>query len=65
MTEASQNLHALLKAITPVEIAGPQNTDISLLTADSRLAAPGTMFVAVRGVNVDGHPRQWPQAPLP
>lgn len=55
MTEASQNLHALLKAITPVEIAGPQNTDISLLTADSRLAAPGTMFVAVRGVNVDGH----------
>ena len=42
MTEASQNLHALLKAITPVEIAGPQNTDISLLTADSRLAAPGT-----------------------
>ena len=55
MTEASQNLRALLKAIAPVEIAGPQNSDISQLTADSRLAAPGTMFVAVRGVNVDGH----------
>lgn len=34
---------------------GSDLIDISSITADSRQAAPGCLFVAVRGVSVDGH----------
>lgn len=50
-----QNLQHLLKAVNTVKVIGPTDRDISLLTDDSRKVTDGAMFVAVRGVNVDGH----------
>ncbi len=35
--------------------AGAADVDITDITADSRHASPGAMFVATRGVSVDGH----------
>ena len=49
------NLHNLLEAIDVKAIHGDTDKEIALLTADSRQAGEGAMFVAVRGVNVDGH----------
>ncbi|MDE6439131.1 MAG: UDP-N-acetylmuramoyl-L-alanyl-D-glutamate--2,6-diaminopimelate ligase, partial [Muribaculaceae bacterium] len=37
------------------QITGPEDIEIKTLTADSRQAGQGSMFVAVRGVTVDGH----------
>ena len=48
-------LTELLAAIAPREVIGDSNKEIALLTADSRVAAEGAMFVAVKGVTVDGH----------
>ncbi len=48
-------LSELLSAIITEEIIGDSDLDIVSLTADSRQCRPGTLFVAVRGVNVDGH----------
>ena len=45
----------LLAAIHPAEILGPSDIDILALTSDSRRVSPGTLFVAVPGVSVDGH----------
>lgn len=50
-----KNLSLLLQSIDAVEILGNKNVEISDIVSDSRLAAEGMMFVAVRGVNVDGH----------
>lgn len=49
------NLTHLLKAITAVKVIGPTDRIIASLTDDSRKVADGAMFVAVRGVTVDGH----------
>ncbi len=50
-------LDALADAIKPLETAGKPDlsAEITLVTADSREVRPGSMFVAVRGVAVDGH----------
>ncbi|MBD5225981.1 MAG: UDP-N-acetylmuramoyl-L-alanyl-D-glutamate--2,6-diaminopimelate ligase [Bacteroidales bacterium] len=48
-------LTELISSIKPLHVAGSRETDITSLTADSRQAGKGTMFVAVRGVTVDGH----------
>lgn len=45
----------LLKAITTVKVIGPTDRIITSLTDDSRKVSEGAMFVAVRGVTVDGH----------
>ena len=46
----------LLGPIKTIEITGTdKDKAISTLTADSRQAGEGSMFVAVRGVTVDGH----------
>lgn len=55
MTEAIHNLSDLLQAIEALETRGPRDLTVARLTADSRQVVPGTMFVAVRGVNADGH----------
>lgn len=45
-----------LTAVLPgAEITGSLDKEIRTLTADSRQAGEGAMFVAVRGVTVDGH----------
>ena len=57
-------LDALLDAIAVEECRGninPAETVVTAVTADSRTVAPGSMFVAVRGVAVDGH-KYIPQA---
>jgi UDP-N-acetylmuramoyl-L-alanyl-D-glutamate--2,6-diaminopimelate ligase len=38
-----------------VEVSGDLETEITLITSDSRQAAPGALFVAYRGVGTDGH----------
>lgn len=50
-----KKLNDLLSLIEIKEILGSCDRDITLLTADSRKVVPGTLFVAVPGVNVDGH----------
>lgn len=45
----------LIKSIKIERSIGPAEVEISSLTADSRRAGEGSMFVAVRGVSVDGH----------
>lgn len=45
----------LLKAVTTVKVIGSIDRIITSLTDDSRKVSEGAMFVAVRGVTVDGH----------
>lgn len=45
----------LIKSTKIERSIGPAEVEISSLTADSRQAGEGSMFVAVRGVSVDGH----------
>lgn len=49
------NLKQLIGQLKTVAILGEADKEISLLTADSRQASEGSMFVAVKGVTVDGH----------
>lgn len=54
------NLSSLLEQIDELELASGQaggldETEITALTFDSREVEPGTLFVALRGANVDGH----------
>lgn len=49
------NLKHLLSAIEPVKVIGPEDRTVTYLTDDSRKVSPDAMFVAVRGVTVDGH----------
>ncbi len=49
-------LSALLAALpVPFASAGDADPDITRVTADSRQVSPGTLFVATRGENFDGH----------
>lgn len=50
-----KKLSQLLSAITPLEVIGSVDKEITLLTPDSRRVEAGAMFVAVRGTVVDGH----------
>lgn len=48
-------LEKLLEGLDVVSIQGRLDKNVTSLTADSRKADEGSMFVAVRGVTVDGH----------
>lgn len=48
-------LSALISSIITEETIGSEDIEILSLTADSRKCQDGCLFVAVRGVNVDGH----------
>ncbi len=48
-------LKELISALGPCQVTGPADIQISSLESDSRKAGEGSMFVAVRGVTVDGH----------
>lgn len=50
-----KSLSQLLSAIKPLEVIGNVKQNITDLVSDSRRVTPGSMFVAVRGTNVDGH----------
>ncbi|MDR0977377.1 MAG: UDP-N-acetylmuramoyl-L-alanyl-D-glutamate--2,6-diaminopimelate ligase [Prevotellaceae bacterium] len=45
----------LLKAITPTQVLGSQETEITSVCIDSRQAQPGALFMAMRGTQADGH----------
>lgn len=50
------SLDSLLAAAGAAECRGPKSfAAVTGLTADSRAVVPGSVFVAVRGVSVDGH----------
>lgn len=48
-------LKGLLTALQPIRVSGPPDVEVSGLTFDSRKAAPGMVFFAIRGVQADGH----------
>lgn len=48
-------LSHLLESIETIEIVGSTHKQVTSIVSDSRQAAEGVMFVAIRGVNVDGH----------
>ena len=50
-----KQLYALLEPLEITNMIGSDRIAITSLTADSRKVESGTLFVAVRGVNVDGH----------
>lgn len=50
-----KRLADLLSAITAQEIIGSEDKEITSLECDSRRIQRGSLFVAVRGYNVDGH----------
>lgn len=45
----------LIGKVDVKDVRGATDKEIAMLTADSRQAGEGSMFVAVRGVTVDGH----------
>ena len=48
-------IEKILKGIEVVSLTGDINTTINSIAFDSRLATPGSLFVAVSGYNNDGH----------
>lgn len=48
-------LSKILDGITFTELQGSADVEITSITADSRQVKPGTLFVAVKGIQVDGH----------
>ncbi len=55
MEEISKSLDSLLKAIPEANVIGATDLSIKNIVLDSRKAGPETLFVAVRGTQVDGH----------
>jgi len=49
------NLQELFSDIPSLKDASPPPIDVSFLTVDSRETIPGALFIAVCGVNADGH----------
>lgn len=50
-----KQLSHLLKSIDVIELAGTADRPVTGIVSDSRMVAEGMVFVAVKGVNVDGH----------
>lgn len=48
-------LQDLLKGIDIVEIKGNENAEVTSISTDSRNATEGSAFIAIKGVQVDGH----------
>ncbi len=50
-----KQLSQLLNRVSVKDIKGSTDRNVTDVTADSRKAVAGSLFIAVRGVNVDGH----------
>ncbi len=50
-----KKLSQLLQSVMVENIVGNDDVEILSVTADSRKVSPGSLFVAVRGTQVDGH----------
>jgi UDP-N-acetylmuramoyl-L-alanyl-D-glutamate--2,6-diaminopimelate ligase len=48
-------LKDLLRETTPTRLTGPADQDITGICYDSRKVTPGSLFVAIRGFQSDGH----------
>ncbi len=48
-------LHDLLKDVAVLGLSGDMGVDIETVEHDSRRVAPGALFCAIRGNNIDGH----------
>ncbi len=48
-------LKKIIYQINVKELAGDSSTDICAVVSDSRQAASGTLFAAIRGITTDGH----------
>jgi UDP-N-acetylmuramoyl-L-alanyl-D-glutamate--2,6-diaminopimelate ligase len=48
-------LRDLVSCLDKVTASGPLDIEVASLTADSRAAAPGLLFAAIRGTSIDGH----------
>jgi UDP-N-acetylmuramoyl-L-alanyl-D-glutamate--2,6-diaminopimelate ligase len=48
-------LHELIKDLTPAQIDGPLDREISAIEHDSHCVTPGALFVALPGERTDGH----------
>lgn len=55
MDQAGKTLKSLLQGLKPLLILGSTDIAIEEVIFDSRKAGPGKLFVAVKGVQVDGH----------
>jgi UDP-N-acetylmuramoyl-L-alanyl-D-glutamate--2,6-diaminopimelate ligase len=51
----AMNLETLTRDLTPIQLVGELDKTVTQLTFDSRLAGPGTLFVAQKGTKSDGH----------
>lgn len=51
----TSKLSRLLEDITPLEIIGETDKNITSLESDSRKVGKGSLFVAIKGVTTDGH----------
>lgn len=51
----TKSLREILESVKTLSVHGNLDVEICGITSDSRKVAPGMLFVAVRGVNVDGH----------
>ena len=51
----TKSLREILESVKTSSVNGNLDVEICGITSDSRKVAPGMLFVAVRGVNVDGH----------
>src|SRR5258708_29935297 len=49
------NLQEILYKVSIRSIIGPRDKAIDNLQTDSRLAGPGTLFIALKGTPTDGH----------
>ena len=45
----------LIKLCKPIDVSGPEPDGLGSLTQDSREVEEGSVFIAVRGFEVDGH----------
>ena len=55
MAFASMRLQTLVDSIQALSISGLPNLEIKAIAADSRLVGDGSLFVALRGDEFDGH----------
>src|SRR5579859_5897793 len=49
------NLQEIVYKVSSRTIVGPRDRAIANLQTDSRLAGPGTLFIALKGTHTDGH----------
>jgi len=52
-------LEALIRALSPSEVAGPRSVEIGDLAYDTRAVRSGSLFFCVPGARVDGHDLAW------